>query len=89
MGSEGVAVLAEVVGRLELVPLAEEIEQVLWVRDRLDAKIQRRSGALMLNRRGTATGRFLLHPGWRPMGDARIATLTGRQRRPADWPSSR
>ncbi len=39
MGSDGVAVLAEVVGRLELVPLAEEIEQVLWVRDRLDAKI--------------------------------------------------
>jgi hypothetical protein len=28
-----------VVENLALVPLAEEIEQVLWVRDRLDAKI--------------------------------------------------
>jgi 5-methylcytosine-specific restriction protein A len=39
MGGDGVAILVGVVGRLELVPLAEEIEQVLWVRDRLDAKI--------------------------------------------------
>jgi hypothetical protein len=30
-----------VVGSLELLPLAEEIEQVLWVRDRLDANISR------------------------------------------------
>jgi len=39
MGGDGVAALAGVVENLALVPLAEEIEQVLWVRDRLDAKI--------------------------------------------------
>jgi hypothetical protein len=39
MGGYGVAALAGVVESLALVPLAEEIEQVLWVRDRLDAKI--------------------------------------------------
>ena len=39
MGRDGVAALAGLVTRLELVPLAEEIEQALRVRDRLDAKI--------------------------------------------------
>jgi hypothetical protein len=39
MERDGIALLAGVVSRLELAPLAEEIEQVLRVRDRLDAKI--------------------------------------------------
>jgi len=39
MGGDGAAALAGAVGSLGLVPLAEDIEQVLWVRDRLDAKI--------------------------------------------------
>jgi len=89
MGGDGVAALAGVVENLALVPLAEEIEQVLWVRDRLDAKISEHYGALMLNRRGAATGRFLLRPGWRPTGDRAGATLTGRRRWPAAWASSR
>ena len=46
MGGDGVAALAGVVENLALVPLAEEIEQVLRVRDRLDAKILRGTAGL-------------------------------------------
>ena len=39
MGGVGVGALAAAVSSLELAPVTEEIEQVLRVRDRLDAKI--------------------------------------------------
>jgi Domain of unknown function (DUF222) len=39
VGGVGAGALAEVVDRLELVPVVEEIEQALRARDRLDAKV--------------------------------------------------
>jgi len=41
MSGEGLPALAEVVDALELEPVSEEIEQALWLRDRLDAKISK------------------------------------------------
>ena len=70
MAGEGVAALAGVAGNLQLLPLAEEIEQVLAVRDRLDAKISE------------ALRRFDAEEGWAADGSLSLTCwLVGHGRR--------
>lgn len=84
MGGVGVGALAAAVSSLELAPVTEEIEQVLRVRDRLDAKISEALRELDVREEWASDGAlsltaWLISHGRRSQRDARREAVVARR----------